>query len=46
MNAKYLGVFCDFVNKKAMEGTIEAHVTGEVANIVLHLEKLDEETIG
>lgn len=36
----------DYVNKKAMEGTIEAHVNGDVPNIVLHLEKLDEETIG
>jgi glucose-6-phosphate isomerase len=40
------GKTLDFVNKKAMEGTIEAHVTGGVPNIVLHLEKLDEETIG
>ena len=36
----------DFVNKKAMEGTIKAHVTGEVPNIVLHLEKLDAENMG
>ena len=28
-----------------MEGTIQAHVNGDVPNIVLHLEKLDEETI-
>lgn len=34
------------VNQKAMEGTIQAHVNGDVPNIVLHLEKLDEETIG
>lgn len=40
------GKTLDFVNKKAMEGTIEAHVTGGVPNIVLHIEKLDEETIG
>ncbi len=36
----------DFVNKKAMEGTIEAHLTGGVPNIVINLERLDEETIG
>lgn len=36
----------DFVNKKAMEGTIEAHVTGDVPNIVLNIAKLDENTIG
>lgn len=36
----------DFVNKKAMEGTIEAHVSGGVPNIHISLEKLDEENIG
>ncbi len=36
----------DFVNKKAMEGTIQAHVTGDVPNILISIEKLDEETIG
>lgn len=36
----------DYVNKKAMEGTIKAHVTGDVPNIVIELEKLDEENIG
>ena len=36
----------DFVNKKAMEGTIQAHVSGGVPNIVIHLDKLEEETIG
>ncbi len=40
------GKTLDFVNKKAMEGTIEAHVTGGVPNIILYLEKLEEETIG
>ena len=40
------GKTLDFVNKKAMEGTIQAHVSGGVPNIILHLEKLDEETIG
>ena len=36
----------DYVNKKAMEGTIDAHVTGGVPNIVVKLEKLDEENLG
>ncbi|MCI8654777.1 MAG: glucose-6-phosphate isomerase, partial [Clostridia bacterium] len=36
----------DFVNKKAMEGTIQAHVTGDVPNILISIEKLDEETMG
>lgn len=40
------GKTLDYVNKKAMEGTIEAHVTGEVPNIKITLEKLDAKTIG
>ena len=36
----------DYVNKKAMEGTIKAHVSGDVPNVVIELEKLDEENIG
>ena len=36
----------DYVNKKAMEGTIKAHVSGDVPNIVINIEKLDEENIG
>ena len=36
----------DYVNKKAMEGTIRAHVSGDVPNIVIEMEKLDEENIG
>lgn len=35
-----------FVNKKAMEGTIKAHVDGGVPNIVINMEKLDDETLG
>ena len=34
------------VNKKAMQGTIEAHADGDVPNIIVKLDKLDEETIG
>ncbi len=29
-----------------MEGTIQAHVTGNVPNIVINIKKLNEETIG
>ena len=36
----------DFVNKKAMEGTIKAHVSGDVPNIVISMERLDEVNIG
>ena len=36
----------DYVNKKAMEGTIEAHVSGGVPNIKITMEKLDEENLG
>ena len=36
----------DFVNKKAMEGTIKAHVDGDVPNIVIKMKKLDEQNIG
>ena len=40
------GKTLDFVNKKAMEGTIAAHTEGDVPNIVIEIEKLDEETVG
>ncbi len=40
------GKSLDYVNKKAMEGTIQAHVMGDVPNIVINIEKLDEENIG
>ncbi len=36
----------DYVNKKAMEGTIKAHVTGNVPNIQITMEKLDEANLG
>ena len=36
----------DYLNKKAMEGTIEAHVSGGVPNILITLDKLDEENLG
>ena len=40
------GKSLDYVNKKAIEGTIKAHVTGDVPNIVINIEKLDEENVG
>ena len=36
----------DYVNKKAMEGTIEAHVSGGVPNTLIFIEKIDEQNIG
>ncbi len=41
-----IGKGLDYVNKKAMEGTIQAHVEGDVPNIVITMDKLNEYTIG
>lgn len=35
-----------YVNKKAMQATIKAHVDGGVPNICINIDKLDTETIG
>ena len=35
-----------YVNGKAMEGTVLAHVSGNVPNFMIEIEKLDEENIG
>ena len=35
-----------YVNSKAMEGTILAHVTGNVPNFKVEMERLDEENLG
>ncbi|MBQ2937309.1 MAG: glucose-6-phosphate isomerase [Clostridia bacterium] len=40
------GKTLDYVNKKAMEGTMQAHVSGDVPNILINVEKLDEENVG
>jgi len=40
------GKTMDYVNKKAMQGTIEAHVAGDVPNMVINIEKLDAENLG
>ena len=46
-NLNYLaGKTLDYVNKKAMEGTIKAHVDGDVPNIVVNMEKLDAKNMG
>lgn len=46
-NLNYLeGLTLDYINHKAMEGTIDAHVSNDVPNILISVEKLDEETIG
>ena len=35
-----------YVNSKAMEGTIQAHVNGNVPNLLIEIERLDEKNIG
>lgn len=35
-----------YINKKAMEGTIAAHVEGGVPNIIINIDKLNEYTLG
>ncbi len=46
-NLNYLeGKSLSYINKKAMEGTITAHVDGDVPNIVINMEKLDANNIG
>ena len=40
------GKTLDYVSKKAMEGTIQAHVSGDVPNIQITIEKLDEKNLG
>lgn len=36
----------DYINKKAMEGTIQAHVSGDVPNVLITMDELDEENLG
>lgn len=40
------GKTMDYVNKKAMEGTIQAHIFGDTPNIIISLKKINEEVIG
>lgn len=46
-NLNYLtGKKLSYVNKKAMEGTIQAHVAGGVPNILINITRLNAETMG
>ena len=46
-NLNYLeGKQLSYVNQKAMEGTIQAHVEGGVPNILINIKELTEETLG
>ena len=40
------GKTVDFVNKNAMKGTIMAHTEGGVPNLLIHLKRRDERTLG
>ena len=40
------GKTLDYINEKAMEATVTAHVDGGVPNIILNVNKLDEEAMG
>lgn len=40
------GKSMDYVNKKAMEGTTFAHISGGVPNIKIEIDKLDEKNLG
>ena len=40
------GKTLDYVKKKAMEGTIQAHVSGGVPNIMINMDKLNATSIG
>ena len=40
------GKTMDFVNKKAYEGTVLAHTDGNVPNLIINIERLDEYNIG
>ena len=46
-NLNYLcGKKLSYINSKAMEGTIHAHVDGGVPNIIIHIDELNENTMG
>ncbi len=40
------GKTMNYINHKAMEGTIQAHTEGNVPNILINIDKLDEENLG
>ena len=35
-----------YINNKALEGTIKAHVSGNVPNVLIEIERIDEENLG
>ena len=41
-----VGKGLDYINKEAMEATISAHSDGNVPNIIIEMDKLDEYTLG
>ena len=46
-NLNYLeNMTLDYINKKTMDGALNAHLEGDVPSILLNLSKLDEENIG
>ena len=46
-NLNYLaGKNLSYVNKKAMEGTIQAHADGDVPNVLINIEKLNANNMG
>ncbi len=46
-NLNYLaGKSVDYVNKMAMKGTITAHVSGNVDNILITIDEINEKTLG
>lgn len=40
------GKSLDYVNKSALKATVQAHVTGDVPNIILDIDKIDEYNLG
>jgi glucose-6-phosphate isomerase len=40
------GMTVDYINKKAMEGTMKAHVDGGVSNLIINMPELNEYYIG
>ena len=41
-----VGKTMDYVNQTALKATVEAHVSGQVPNIILDMEKIDERNLG
>lgn len=46
-NLNYLqGLTLNYINHKAMEATVQAHISNDVPNLLLNIDKLDETNIG